>query len=121
MAYVDPRGAFAAPLRAAAPERGAFSPLEWTVIFLARKDDLRSLRTPSRLSRAFGSVLGRSVDSTLADPRLETLRRVAVRGWRQAPLPAAEVERFLEVGFEPAQLTALADVVSASPIQEPRA
>ena len=117
MAYFDPHSAFLAPRRAvtsAASDRTAFSGLEWTVILLASGDTLRSLRTPGRLSRALGSVFGLGTKSRLADPRLEALRRVAVHMWRQVRLPAAEVQRFLNAGFERAQLTVLANSIAAA-------
>ncbi len=122
MAYFDPHSAFLAPRRAAArpADHTAFSSLEWTVILLAAGDTLRSLRTPSRLSRALGTVLGRGTESSLADPRLEALRRAAVFAWRKASVPAAEVERFLQAGFEPAQLNVLATSIAAATANQDR-
>lgn len=117
MAYFDPHSGFLAPRRAvapAAPDRTAFSGLEWTVILLASGDTLRSLRTPGRLSRALGNVFGLGTKSSLADQRLEALRRVAVHLWRQVRLPVAEVQRFLDAGFEQAQLSELADSIAAA-------
>lgn len=50
--------------------------LEWSVVALAQRDRLSSLRAPSPLSIALGKVFGRGSGSpNLADPRLEALRR----------------------------------------------
>lgn len=122
MAYFDPHSAFLAPQRAPVrrPDRTAFSSLEWTVIMLAAGDTLRSLRTPGRLSRAIGGVLGLGAKSSLADPRLEALRRAAVYAWRKASVPAAEVKRFLAAGFAPDQLAALATSIAAAHTNQER-
>ncbi len=117
MAYYDPDSVFQAPRQAAtrAPTRTVFSALEWTVILLAKHDTLRSLKAPSRLSRAIGGVLGRGSKSTLADPRLEALRRAAVYAWHHpADVPATEADRFIAAGFRPEQLTVLLDSVAAA-------
>ena len=120
MAYLDTDSGFSPPRLAQAvadPKRASFSPLEWTVIMLAKGDSLASLRTPGRLSRALGSVLGLGAKSRLADPRLEALRRLSVHAWqRAASLPAAEVMRFLEAGFNTAQLgTLMRSITVAGP------
>ncbi|NIJ08321.1 hypothetical protein FHS31_001938 [Sphingomonas vulcanisoli] len=84
---------------------GHFSPLEWTTIALARTDGLASLREPSRLSRAMGSLFGRSTHSRLADPMLERLRRLAVNAWHYGyQLPVSETKAFLAAGFSVDQL-----------------
>jgi len=84
---------------------------------LAKGDSLASLRTPGRLSRALGSVLGLGAKSRLADPRLEALRRLSVHAWRRATsIPAVEVMRFLAAGFNAAQLgTLLRSITVAGP------
>ena len=120
MAYLDTDSGFSSPRLAqmpATPQRASFSPLEWTVIMLAKGDSLASLRTPGRLSRALGGVLGLGTRSRLADPRLEALRRLSVHAWRRATsLPAAEVTRFFEAGFNATQLsTLLRSITAAAP------
>lgn len=120
MAYLDTDSGFSSPRLAQAvadPKRATFSPLEWTVIMLAKGDSLASLRTPGRLSRALGSVLGLGAKSRLADPRLEALRRLSVHAWQRATsLPAVEVMRFLQAGFNSAQLgTLLRSITAAGP------
>jgi hypothetical protein len=85
-----------------------FTALEWSVIALARKDTIGSLKAPGRMSRALGTVFGRGVNSQLAEPRLEMLRRVAVYAWRRGyALPASEVSAFLKAGFSMAQAEVL--------------
>ena len=104
MAYMnfDPVAGTSPLLAAAAAPAPAdgFSPLEWTVIALAKRDRLTSLGEPSRLARAMGSLFGRGTDSRLADPRLETLRRFAVHAWHRGyQHPVSELKRFLATGF----------------------
>lgn len=122
MAYLDldnmfaapggARFAVAAPL-AAEPKVTGFSALEWSVIALAKRDTLRSLAGPSRLSRAMGSLFGLGGATMLADSRLEALRRLAVHAWRRGfALPAAEIDRFLAAGFIEAQIQTLVESVT---------
>lgn len=117
MAYLDTDSAFAVP-RGAARTEGAsarFSPLEWSVILLARRDALGSLDTPGRMSRALGSVLGGGATSPLADPGLEALRRLAVRAWHRLRLPAGDIDRFFDAGFTRRQLATLVNSIAAAP------
>lgn len=88
--------------------RASFSALEWSVIALSQRDTLGSLRTPSRVSRAFGGLFGRGTASRLADPKLEALRRVAVYArHRGFALPVTEISNFHENGFSEAQMETL--------------
>lgn len=116
MAYLDLDNLFASPSgsRTVAPVvPTGFSALEWSVIALAKRDPLRSLGRPSRLSRAMGSLFGLGTRSTLADPRLEALRRMAVLAWRRGfALPLAEIDRFLAAGFHEAQIETLVESVT---------
>ena len=105
MAYLDHASAFAmagsqaAPLAEPAVGTG-FSGLEWTVIALSQRDRMSSLSAPGPLSRALGSLFGLGRNSTLADPRLEALRRIAVHAWHRGyTLPVSEIKRFLASGF----------------------
>jgi hypothetical protein len=115
MAYLDLDNMFAPsvtgrPQTAQAGQTGpaGFSALEWSVIALAKRDPLRSLTTPGRVSRAMGGLFGGHAASRLADTRLEALRRLAVYAWRRGfALPAVEVARFLAEGFSPAQVETL--------------
>lgn len=92
----------------AAPASTGFTALEWSVIALAKRDSIGSLKAPGRMSRALGTVFGRGVNSRLAEPRLEMLRRVAVYAWKRGyALPASEVSAFLRAGFSMAQAEVL--------------
>ena len=110
MAYLGIEEMYSGPstdVKTALPKSG-FTALEWSVIALARKDSIGSLKAPGRMSRALGTVFGRGVNSRLAEPRLEMLRRVAVYAWRRGyALPASEVSAFLRAGFSMAQAEVL--------------
>lgn len=115
MAYIDHASAFSAGIgqqvptswvmEDAAPARTDFSPIEWTVIALARKDRISSLSEPGPIARAFGGLFGLGRQSMLADPALESLRRFAVHAWHKGyQLPVSEIKRFLAAGFTSGQL-----------------
>lgn len=129
MAYIDHASAFAAagsqrmPAPWAAKDDGPadFSALEWTVIALARRDRISSLDEPGPLARALGSLFGLGRQSTLADPRLEALRRLAVHAWHRGyKLPVSEVKRFLSAGFSAGQYETLLASVSTKRIERRR-
>ncbi len=115
MAYVNfaetaPALVFRAPsLKKAA----SFSALEWSVVALARRDSLGSLRTPGRIAKAMAVVFGSRSENPIADSRLEALRRAAVHAWhRSFAIPESEIERFYEAGFSPDQLELLLTSIS---------
>ncbi|QNQ09847.1 hypothetical protein [Sphingomonas alpina] len=123
MAYLDINNISAAPVMGRAAERrqmtapAGFSPLEWSVIALAKRDRISSLSEPSRLSRAFGSLFGLGTTSHLAEPRLETLRRLAVHAWKRGyALPASEVALFLQAGFTMGQAETLVASVTGGQV-----
>lgn len=112
MAYLDIDALYATPVggqaRLTPTSIRTFSALEWSVIALAKRDCLSSLRKPGRVSRALSSLFGLRTASSLADPRLEALRRVSVHAWlRGFALPEVEVAQFLDAGFVKPQLEAL--------------
>lgn len=81
-----------------------FSPLEWSVIRLARVDSLSTLRPPGRLSRFINWLMGRNGSPELANERLEALRRMAVLSWHFGfTVPGGDVADFLSRGFSPDQ------------------
>jgi hypothetical protein len=121
MGYIDHRSAFQAATSlndsgwtgSAQPVRTTFSALEWAVIALARNDQLSSLREPGPLARAVGGLFGLGRQSRLADPHLESLRRLAVYAWRHGfQLPVSEIKSFLAAGFTTDQLDLLLNSVS---------
>lgn len=116
MAYIDHAATFtvsgAHPVStswaAGDEDQTDFSPLEWTVIALARRDGLSSLETPGPVARALGGLVGLGRKSMLADPHLEALRRIAVHAWRRGyKLPVSEIKRFLAAGFSTGQYETL--------------
>ncbi|MBB4154356.1 hypothetical protein GGQ80_002269 [Sphingomonas jinjuensis] len=95
-------------------DRGRLSPLEWSVVAVARRDRMSSLRRPGRLSTALRAVFVQP-NPMLADERLEALRRVAVLTWHHGyAIPPAEVRRFIAAGFTTAQYEAMADSIGAA-------
>lgn len=86
---------------AAAPRtKAALSALEWSVVALAERDPLSSLRAPGRMALAFGALFGSRTTTKLADERLEALRRVAVQAWHRGyDVPASAIRNFLDAGF----------------------
>lgn len=102
-------GAFSPDAKAApAGTVSGFSPLEWSVIALARRDGLSSLDEPGRVAMAIGSLFGTRRNPRLADPQLEALRRISVIAWRRGyAVPAGEVAAFRAAGFTRRQLQIL--------------
>lgn len=77
-----------------------FSGLEWSVIALAQRDRVASLRQPGRMATALGALFGTSRATPLADERLEALRRIAVLAWHYGySVPVSELRAFLSAGF----------------------
>jgi hypothetical protein len=94
MAFID----FAEPRTAAVPPR--LSGLEWSIVALAERASLASLREPGRVATALAGLFGRSPDKRLADERLEALRRIAVLAWHQSwKVPTSELRAFVAAGF----------------------
>ena len=90
-------------LPAPAPAKPAFSPLEWSVIRLARGDGLWTIRT-------FGRANPR-----LASERLEALRRMAVLSWIFGfTVPGEDVADFLSAGFTPDQYELMVGRINAA-------
>ena len=89
------------PVEQAAPAaEPKLSALEWSIVALAERDTLASLREPGRIAAALESLFGLARPNKLADPRLEALRRVAVHVWRNRwNVPRDELQTFLEAGF----------------------
>ncbi|WP_230480410.1 hypothetical protein [Sphingomonas sp. Leaf21] len=125
MAYVafQEIGAARVAVDAAITQQGAaairpdarLSALEWQVVALARRDRVSSLRAPSKLGRALGSIFGDSRNPRLADPSLEALRRMAVLSWHHGySVPSHEVRTFLAAGYSPDQYELMVDSISTA-------
>jgi len=92
-----------------------FTPLEWSVIRLARVDGLSTLREPGRIGRFINWLLGRKGSPELANPQLEALRRIAVLSWHYGfTVPGDDVTDFLAAGFSPEQYELLVHCVRAA-------
>ena len=93
-----------------------FSPLEWSIIRLARGQDLSTIREPGLLHRFYDWVIGRRGNRGLANERLEALRRIAVLSWHFGFSVAGEdVAAFLSAGFTPEQYELLVASTRAAP------
>ena len=107
------------PMKAPAPAPVAlmpeFSPLEWSVIRLARVDSLSTLREPGRLGRFVNWLMGRGGTPELANPQLEALRRMAVLSWHFGfTVPSDDVSDFIAAGFTSDQYELLVTSVRAA-------
>lgn len=80
-------------------ETSRLSALEWSVVAFAQRDSLASLSEPGRFAAALGSLFGRR-DKRVIDPRLESLRRIAVLAWHRGwQVPTSELRAFVKAGF----------------------
>jgi|SoimicmetaTmtHMA_FD_contig_31_11370456_length_656_multi_3_in_0_out_0_2 hypothetical protein len=81
-------------------EEPDFSELEWSVVRLAQVDRLWTIRPLGPLRRFYGWLVGRTGSPSLANPRLEALRRISVLTWHFGfSVPGEDVAEFLAAGF----------------------
>jgi hypothetical protein len=81
------------------------SAFDWSIVALAERDTLSSLREPGRLAKAMEMLFGLGRPNKLANGRNETLRRIAVWAWRRGwQIPKSEITEFLDAGFTLDQL-----------------
>lgn len=67
---------------------------------MAERDGLSSIREPSRLISALGSIFGIRRPNKLANEGLEALRRIAILAWHYGwDVPKSELAAFLSAGF----------------------
>lgn len=108
LAFAEAGAGLPAVAAAAAPSpktaeptaRAQFSALEWSVVALAERDSLSTLRNPSRMAVALGNLFGDRRNPSLADPKLEALRRLAVLTWHHGYRVAeSAVRTFVAAGF----------------------
>jgi hypothetical protein len=92
-----------------------FSPNEWQVVQLARRDGMGSLREPGLWSRIKTMIFGPQPHFRLASTRLEALRRLAVDSWHNgfAVRPSA-ITDFRNAGFSEGQLELLLSAITAA-------
>lgn len=109
-AFLEHFGAPAAPVATA-----EFSDLEWSIVGLARRDGLSTLRPSGRVRRFFRWLTGLGKNPKLADPRLEAIRRIAVLSWHFGfTVPGRDVADFIAAGFSEDQYELLVKSVSLS-------
>lgn len=107
-ALVPSRPALTAPT----PE---YSALEWSVIRLAQGDRLSSLHPPGMLRRFMAWLTGIESSPTLANPRLEALRRMAVLSWHYGfVVPGDEIAEFSAAGFSQDQYELMVSSIRAA-------
>ena len=94
---LNPESAAEAAIRPATDPR--FTREEWSIIDLAEKDGVWSLHGESRLSRVMRWLFGIEIARPLANRRLESLRRLAVRAWHQRPIDGSALAEFAAAGF----------------------
>lgn len=96
-------------------DRPMLTELERSVIGIARRDGLSTLRSPGRLARGLGVVFGVRISPQLADPKLEALRRIAVLSWKRGySIASAEVKAFLASGYTPAYYELVVDTIASA-------
>ena len=114
LAKIEPSGSAPIALPALASAKPGFSPLEWSVIRLARVDRLWTIRPAGRLRRFWNWLLGRG-NPELANERLEALRRIAVLTWHFGfTVPGEDVRDFLSAGFTADQYELMAASINAA-------
>lgn len=78
----------------------SLSALEWSVVALAQRDALSTLRTPGRVASALGVLFGEKPNPKLADGRLEALRRIAILSRHHGyNTPPSALREFVAAGF----------------------
>jgi len=91
-----------------------FSPLEWSIVRLARGDRLWTIRPRHALRRFAHWLIGRTGSPQLANERLEALRQMAVLNWHfGSSVPARDVAGFYAAGFTSAQYELLVSSIEA--------
>ena len=98
----------AIPIRASQPlasivgveSPARLSALEWSVVAMAQRDRISSLREPGKFASALSSLFGVRRANRLANDQLEALRRIAVLAWHHRwNVPKSELHKFLGAGF----------------------
>lgn len=89
-------------------EFAPFDPNELQVIALARIEARQGISQPGKFAQKLARWFGLPVATGLANPRLEALRRFALRVFRGEGFPPpTELENFLSAGFSALQARAL--------------
>jgi hypothetical protein len=114
LAKIETQNSQPIALPALAPAKPAFSPLEWSIIRLARVDRLWTIRTAGRVRKFWNWLIGRG-NPELANPRLEALRRMAVLTWHYGfTVPGRDIAEFLSAGFSSDQYELMAGCINST-------
>lgn len=90
------------------------SDLEWSIVAMAERDGLASLRKPNGFWSLISLLFGVKPANRLANDRLEALRRLAVLAWRYRwNVARSELDAFFAAGFSPAQYELILRKISA--------
>ena len=91
-----------APAEPAQPALATARQVEWSIVAMAERDTLASLREPGRFLSALTGLFGLKPANRLANDRLEALRRISVLAWRKHwNVPKTELRNFFDAGFTP--------------------
>lgn len=116
---IDARPAFT--MMQAEEARPVLTELERSVIGVARRDGLSTLRQPGRVTHWLGLLFGVRISPQLADPKLEALRRIAVLSWKRGySIASVEVKAFVAAGYSPAYYELVVDTIAAARQAESR-
>lgn len=114
MAFMDftATGVAAAPPVVATRAFNLFDRAEWSVIALARRDNIASLAPDSWWQRMRHRLFGIEAPRPLANERLETLRRFAVLArLRRHLINPSEIARLVAAGFSAFQADVLLSLI----------
>ena len=73
--------------------------LEWRVVEIARSDGPRSITPDGRITKLLREFFGLPIARTLANEKLEALRRFCVRAWFWDLISARDVNALVEAGY----------------------
>ena len=92
-------------------------PAESLAVALGARDGISSLHSDGRLARWSRALFGLGPRRPLADPRLESLRRLAVRLRLQPGRAAGEIEAARRAGYSDRQIAAIARKLGMPAVQ----
>lgn len=110
-----PSRAAIVPCAPQAQNPAVLSALEWSIVAMAERDGIASVREQGRLGSLLRRFFGLKPANRLANERLEALRRVAVFAWRYRwSVPKSEVCAFVAAGYSISQLELMQSRIAQS-------